>query len=69
VLDREHSTIVSASNGDELADSGSQPSIPRGRTQALQVKPDRVRLTNRIASRIHNPTSKMSRVQINRGYP
>ena len=52
MLDREHSTIVGASKGNELADRGSQPSIPGGRTQALQVKRDRVRLTDRIAGEI-----------------
>jgi hypothetical protein len=69
MLDRKHSTLVGAGKGNELADRGSQPSIPRGRTQAIQCKRDRVRLTNRIASRIHNPTSEMSGVQINRDYP
>jgi len=69
MLDREHSTIVGASKSNEFADSGSQPSIPRGRTQAVQFKRDGARLTNRIASRINNPTSEMSGVQINCGYP
>jgi hypothetical protein len=69
LLDREHSTVVGASKGNELADGGPQSSIPCGCTQAIQVKRDRVRLTNRIASRIHNPTSEMSGVKINRGDP
>jgi hypothetical protein len=69
MLDREHSTIVGTSDGDELADSGSQPSISRGCVQAVEFNRDGARLTNRVAGRIHNPTCEVSSVQINRHYP
>jgi hypothetical protein len=68
MLNRYDSTIVGMCDGDELADGGAKSSIASGRIQAAEFEGDRVRLTNRIASWIHNPTSKVSSIQINRHY-
>jgi hypothetical protein len=69
MLDREHAAILGASKGNEFGDRGSQPSISRGRVQAVEFERDGARLTNRIASWVHNPTCKVSSVQINRDDP
>jgi hypothetical protein len=55
-------------DGYELADGGAKPSIASGCIQAAEFKGDSVRLTNRIASWIHNPASKVCSIQINRHY-
>jgi hypothetical protein len=64
MLDRDKLTVVGLSNSDKLTDGSAKPSVASCCFQASEFNGDGVRLTNRIACWIHDPTGKVSGVQI-----